>query len=69
MTYERGAGLTLACGTGSIASAYISNILDLTDKNVNVELLGGNLKIEKIDEELYMTGLSQYVFKGSVKND
>lgn len=69
MTYERGAGLTLACGTGSIASAYISNILDLTDKNVNVELLGGNLKIEKIDEELYMTGLSEYIFKGSVKND
>ena len=69
MTYERGAGLTLACGTGSVASAYISNVLNLTDEIVNVKLLGGVLKIEKIDDELYMTGLSEYIFKGSVKND
>lgn len=69
MTYERGAGLTLACGTGSVASAYISNVLNLTDEIVNVKLLGGVLKIEKINDELYMTGLSEYIFKGSVKND
>ena len=69
MTYERGAGLTLACGTGSVASAYISNILNLTDEIVNVKLLGGILKVEKINDELYMTGLSEYIFKGSVKND
>ena len=69
MTYERGAGLTLACGTGSVASAYISNVLNLTDEIVNVELLGGILKVEKINDELYMTGLSEYIFKGSVKND
>ena len=69
MTYERGAGLTLACGTGSVASAYISNVLNLTDEIVNVKLLGGILKVEKINDELYMTGLSEYIFKGSVKND
>ena len=69
MTYERGAGLTLACGTGSVASAYISNVLNLTDEIVYVKLLGGILKVEKINDELYMTGLSEYIFKGSVKND
>ena len=69
MTYERGAGLTLACGTGSVAAAYISNILKLTDEKINVELLGGKLFIEKINDDLYMTGLSEYIFKGSVNND
>ena len=69
MTYERGAGLTLACGTGSVAAAYISNILKLTDEKINVELLGGKLFIEKINDDLYMTGLSEYIFKGSVNKD
>ena len=65
ITYERGAGLTLACGTGACASAYISNYYNYTDNNMKVNLLGGNLDIE-LSDSIYMTGKSEYLFKGSV---
>jgi len=40
--WERGAGETLACGTGACATVVSCNLNGLTERKVNVELLGGN---------------------------
>ncbi|WP_297633451.1 diaminopimelate epimerase [uncultured Clostridium sp.] len=65
-TWERGAGKTLACGTGACASARMLNILNLVDEKVNVTLPGGNLVIELEEEGIYMTGPAEYICKGEV---
>lgn len=64
--WERGAGETLACGTGACASAVATILNGYTDRNITVELLGGNLEIEwnKEDNHIYMTGPASTVFKG-----
>lgn len=64
--WERGAGETLACGTGACASTVASFLNGYTDRNITVELLGGSLKIEwnKDDNHIYMTGPATSVFKG-----
>ena len=66
--WERGAGETLACGTGACASVVSCIINDLTDRKVTVELLGGNLEIEwnKEDNLVYMTGPAVTVFEGEL---
>ncbi|MBR3325289.1 MAG: diaminopimelate epimerase [Clostridia bacterium] len=63
--WERGAGETLACGTGASASAVacILNNLVNTNQNVVVKLLGGDLSI-KWDEYVYMTGPAKFVYEG-----
>ena len=67
--WERGAGETLACGTGACASAVACNLNGYTDKRVTVELLGGNLDIEwsDIDNHVYMTGPATTVFEGTLE--
>ena len=67
--WERGAGETLACGTGACATAVACNLNGLTDKNVKVELLGGTLEIEwnKEDNHIYMTGPAVTVFEGELE--
>ncbi|MDD4212640.1 MAG: diaminopimelate epimerase [Bacilli bacterium] len=55
-TFERGVGWTKACGTGSSASVVVANRLGLVEDNVNVTLLGGDLTIELIDKNVFMTG-------------
>lgn len=64
--WERGSGETLACGTGACASAVASYLNGLTDRNVNVHLLGGilNIKWNKEDNHIYMTGPATTVFTG-----
>lgn len=66
--WERGAGETLACGTGACASVVACCLNDLTERSVNVELLGGILKIEwnKEDNHIYMTGSATTVFEGTL---
>lgn len=66
--WERGAGETLACGTGACATAVSCNLNGLTERKVNVELLGGNLEIEwnKEDNYVYMTGPAVTVFEGEL---
>lgn len=63
--WERGAGETLACGTGACASAVACYYLDKTDKKVTVHLLGGDLKI-LYDRALFMTGPAVKVFVGEL---
>ncbi len=66
-TWERGAGLTLACGTGSCAAAVVSAVKGFTQKNVNVLTQTGKLVIEYKDTgEVLMTGPAEYVFTGEV---
>ena len=64
--WERGAGETLACGTGACATAVACYLNGKTDRNVEVELLGGKLFIEWNEENnhIYMTGPAVTVFEG-----
>ena len=64
--WERGAGETLACGTSACASAVAAILNGYANRNITVELLGGNLEIEwnENDNHIYMTGPAETVFKG-----
>lgn len=66
--WERGAGETLACGTGCCAAAVACVLNGLTDDRITVKLLGGELQIEwDRDQDLvYMTGPAEIVFEGEV---
>ena len=66
--WERGAGETLACGTGACATAVACNLNGLTDRKVTIKLLGGDLKIEWNAENnhVYMTGPATTVFEGEL---
>jgi diaminopimelate epimerase len=65
-TWERGAGSTLACGTGSCAAAVASCLNGKTGKKVTVHLTLGDLLIEWIDDCVYMTGTADHVFSGEI---
>ena len=57
ITYERGAGMTYACGTGACASVVIGALEGRCDREANVLLLYGQLGIvQKPDDEVMMTG-------------
>ena len=66
--WERGSGETMACGTGACASAVAAYANGLTDNEVTVHLLGGDLHIS-IDEHWHvrMTGGATIVFDGEVE--
>ena len=64
-TWERGAGCTLACGTGSCASAVASALNGKTGKKVTVHLGLGDLIIDWVEDAVFMTGPVGYVFSGS----
>lgn len=64
--WERGAGLTLACGTGACATAIGAMRRGLVDRNVTVTLPGGPLGIKwRDDSEIVMTGPATESFRGS----
>lgn len=63
-TWERGAGRTMACGTGACAAAVIASRTGRTSENVTVEMEAGNLRIEVTPASVYMTGPAAYVFEG-----
>ena len=64
--WERGAGETLACGTGACAAMVAAKLSDLVDEVATVHLLGGDLKIEWNGESVYMTGPCKFVFDGEI---
>lgn len=66
--WERGAGPTLACGTGACATLVSSVLNGLTDRSATISLKGGDLYIEwnEDDNHVYMTGPAQVVYTGSV---
>jgi len=64
--WERGAGITLACGTGACASLVAGVLNGKCDRRATVELPGGPLEIEwsELDQRIYMTGPAEQVFVG-----
>ncbi|MDD3386797.1 MAG: diaminopimelate epimerase [Candidatus Pacebacteria bacterium] len=65
--WERGAGITLACGTGACATLVAGVINNKTSMKAEVILSGGTLLIEWPDKKkIYMTGPAELVFKGEI---
>ena len=64
--WERGAGVTLACGTGACATVVAGVLTGRSDRKATVELPGGCLEIEwsEQDQRVYMTGPAERVFTG-----
>ncbi|MDO4942701.1 MAG: diaminopimelate epimerase [Lachnospiraceae bacterium] len=67
--WERGAGETLACGTGTCASVYACILNGYTDSSVDVELLGGTIHIDYDEEKntIFMTGPAAVAFDGEIQ--
>lgn len=66
--WERGAGITLACGTGACASLVAGFITGRCERKATIELPGGPLVIEwsESNERIYMTGPAKLVFTGKL---
>lgn len=66
--WERGSGETLACGTGACASAVACVLNGLTEDEITLHLLGGDLSVRWNQEEnlVYMTGPAKVVFDGEI---
>lgn len=71
--WERGCGITLACGTGACAAVVAGVLKGYIENSVEVELLGGTVHIEwygskeNPNEHVYMTGPAEYVFSAELK--
>ena len=66
--WERGAGETLACGTGACATLVAANLSGLVGDEADLVLLGGTLHIrwDKDENNVYMTGPAAFVFDGEI---
>lgn len=66
--WERGAAVTLACGTGSCATAVAGVLTGRTDRSVEVQLDGGTLHVEwdETSNHVFMTGPAELVFTGEL---
>lgn len=69
--WERGAGATLACGTGACAVLVAAALEGRCERDATVHLPGGPLRIEwrEADNRVYMTGPAERVFDGLVNLD
>lgn len=66
-TWERGAGETLACGTGASAVCVAGVLNDVTDRKILNHLAGGDLELEWVDNgPVFMTGPATEVFTGEI---
>lgn len=65
-TWERGSGVTLACGTGACAVCVASALTGRTSREITAHLPGGDLHLEwrEADNHVYMTGPATEVFSG-----
>lgn len=63
-TYEKGVGMTLACGSGACASAYCAFQQGFCDATLKVELPKGILNMSIVDDHVLMSGGAQYIGKG-----
>jgi diaminopimelate epimerase len=66
--WERGAGITLACGTGACATLVAAVLTGQSERSATVSLPGGPLEIRwsEADNHVYMTGPAEEVFSGSL---
>lgn len=65
-TWERGAGRTLACGTGSSSSVLLGYKLGYFDKKVKVITEGGILEVEVLEDRVKLSGGAEITFEGEV---
>lgn len=67
--WERGSGITMACGTGACATGVAANVVKDMKGRVRVCMQGGELEIELSAEDghVYMTGPAAFVFDGTIK--
>lgn len=66
-TWERGAGITLGCGTGACATVVAGAITGRLNRHATVHLLGGDLEVEWTgDNRVLMTGPAETVFEGEI---
>ena len=67
--WERGSGITQACGTGACASTVACVLNNLTENNVKVNLLGGAVNVEwsgtkeNPNKDIFLIGPAEYSFK------
>lgn len=66
--WERGSGITMACGTGACATAVAAFLTGRTDRQVDIIMDGGTLHIEwrESDNHIYMTGPAEISFEGEI---
>jgi diaminopimelate epimerase len=64
MTWERGAGRTLACGTGACASVAVSDRLGITEGHVRVIMDGGELEVYVEEDRVFMIGTGEKIAEG-----
>ena len=64
--WERGAGLTLACGSGACAAVYAAKLKKYVTNDVNVQMKLGSLNINIIKKEAIMTGPAEICFRGEI---
>ena len=66
--WERGSGITMACGTGACATAVAAQITGRAQNRSTIKMDGGTLLIEwnADDEHVYMTGPAEFVFDGEI---
>lgn len=69
--WERGSGITLACGTGSCATAVATKLTGRGDNNTNIRMDGGTLNIEwdETTNRIMMTGPAAIAFEGEIEID
>ena len=67
--WERGAGVTLACGSGACATAVAAHLRGLTGRQVTLDLDGGVLEIDWRADGVWMTGPVARVFDGVLSAD
>lgn len=64
--WERGSGITRACGTGACATAVAANVTGRSGKNVTVRMDGGDLHITLNRNRVFMKGPAEFVFEGRI---
>lgn len=67
--WERGSGITMACGTGACATAVAAALTKRTGRKSSIVMDGGTLEIEysEADDHVYMTGPAAFAFEGEIE--
>ncbi len=64
--WERGAGITLACGSGACAAAVAAHLRGLTGRRVTIRADGGDLAVDWREDGVWLTGPVAHVFDGGL---
>ncbi len=67
--WERGSGITMACGTGACATAVAASVTGRSARQSDIIMDGGKLHIEwgEADNHIYMTGPAAFVYDGEIE--